>query len=184
MLRHALLERREGLRLLGVWSDFDALRGVLHDVANRSPLIRNKDETPFHALACALRKACGHDHCGADTGCDLTTDVSWVCLLVTARVLRDSLAFMDHGKRHQAMTYALEAAIHDGLREDFGESAKEVLDAWYRLPGNDITLLERYPDAADTFASWSAKMREKSLAEMIDRLAAGWIKSPHLVVVE
>lgn len=144
MLRHELQPDHAGLRLLGEWSDFASLRAVLHDVADRSPLIGNKDETPFLALAYELRKADDCDPAGADASGALSAEVDWPCLLVTSRVLRDSLAFIDHGKRHQAMTYALEAVIHDGLREDFGADSHEVLDAWYRLSGNDSTLLERY----------------------------------------
>lgn len=184
MLSYELLPECLGLRLIGALSDFYELRDVMFDVARRSPLIDNKDETHFLDLAYDLRKAYDRNLGGADTDRDMAADVNWLCLLVTSRVLRDSLAFMDHGKRHQAMTYALEAAIHDGLRDAFGEKSGDILDAWYRLSGNDFTLLDRCADTVPVFESWSEVMRRKSFAEMIGRLGADWITSPHLVVVE
>lgn len=176
MLNYRLLPDHEGVRLCGHLSDFDALKKVLHDVAQRSPLIKD-EESPFLALAYLLRKAYDNDPDTGDAGGILEAKVDWPCLLVTSRVLRDSLAFMDHGKHHQAATYVLEAVIQDALHDDFAEQGGATVDAWNLLSGNDLSLLDRMGSVIDTYLSWDAQKRKNTLAALLVELGAPWLPS-------
>lgn len=44
-----------------------------------------------------------------------------------------SLGHIDHSRKHQAITYALEAVIEDGLREDFDPQGSAIVEQWQRL---------------------------------------------------
>src|SRR3546814_8328701 len=69
--------------------------------------------------------------------------ILWPVLLVQHRMLRVSLGYLDHAKRHQAITYALEAVIEEGLREDFGSQGQAVIDLWQRLDPVDPAMFDR-----------------------------------------
>ncbi len=172
MLDYDLIGAHQGVRLLGHLSDFDALRKVVHDVGERSPLLKLKDNSPFFALAYALRKAFEADPDAAEEGQPVAANVIWPELLVTSRVLRDSLAYIDHGKRHQAMAYALEAVIEDAVREDFGAGADEVLALWACIDGHDEGLVERLDDIAEPYLAMTAAQRAARLHKL---LAPSWI---------
>src|SRR3546814_19045701 len=53
------------------------------------------------------------DVCSSDLemGTRYGVQILWPVLLVQHRMLRVSLGYLDHAKRHQAITYALEAVI-------------------------------------------------------------------------
>ena len=54
--------------------------------------------------------------------------ILWPVLMLQHRLLRQSLAFLNHTAKTQAITYVLEAVIEDGLRDDFGTQAAHIID--------------------------------------------------------
>jgi hypothetical protein len=178
MLSYQLLDDCEGLMLIGDHSSMALLREIALDVDRRSPLSCNKvDGTALSSLAYDVRKAYEHqrevfpppqgfEHTGVMCG----VGIIWPALLAQQRLLRMSLGYIDHGKRHQAITYALEAVVEDGLKEAFGDDASSIMKQLdVMLPDE----LDGLVDHGEKFLAWDAVQRKRHL---IDLLVPGWIK--------
>lgn len=173
MLSYQLLKNHAGLLLIGDYTSLRWIHEVVHDVNERSPLIKEEDG-PFLGLAYDVRKAyeqqreilpppAGYDEMGVRYG----VKILWPVLLVQQRMLRVSLAYLDHSRRHQAITYALEAVIEEGLLEDFGPEAEKLINWWQRLDPAHPSLLERLDGRGAIFCSWSKTERKRRFAELL-----------------
>ncbi|MBP0630549.1 MULTISPECIES: hypothetical protein [unclassified Cupriavidus] len=172
MLAYQLLNNHAGLLLIGDYASLRELHEVVHDVNDRSPLIREEGGA-FLGLAYDVRKAYeqqrenlqppeGYEEIGVRYG----VQILWPVLLVQQRMLRVSLGYLDHSRRHQAITYALEAVIEAGLREDFGAQGQTMVDQWLRLdPTPDI--FDRLNSRGAMFCSWSKAERERRFASLL-----------------
>ncbi|SIT51654.1 conserved hypothetical protein [Paraburkholderia piptadeniae] len=172
MLAYRLLKNHAGLLLIGDYASLRELHEIVHDVNERSPLISEEDG-PFLGLAYDARKAYerqreilqppeGEEEIGVRYG----VEILWPVLLVQQRMLRVSLGYLDHSRRHQAITYALEAVIEAGLREDFGAQGQTMVDQWLRLdPTPDI--FEKLDSRGAMFCSWSKAERERRFASLL-----------------
>jgi len=97
MLNYEIVDKHEGLRLLGSADDFRRFHAILHDVNERSPVVFDK-EGVFIALAYdvrkayegqrLVRKATKHD---PYSGPMLGVDILWPTILVQCRMFRVSL---------------------------------------------------------------------------------------------
>jgi hypothetical protein len=178
MLSYRLLDDCEGLMLIGDYSSLALLHEIAMDVDRRTPLLHNKDDgTALSALAYDIRKAYEHkrevisppedfSHMGTLYG----VGIIWPSLLAQQRLLRMSLSYIDHGKRHQAITYALEAVVEDGLKEAFGDAAQNIMEQLDAMPPTDLVGME---DSFERFLAWDAAQRKRHL---IDLLVPAWIK--------
>lgn len=178
MLLYRLLDDCEGLMLIGDCTSLMLLRQVVRDVNDRSPLLTDR-EGYFVGLAHEAGKAYQGKRellpppdipAGAGGLCG--AEISWLALLAQQKLLRLSLAYIDHGKRHQAITYALEAVVEDGLKEAFGDDAAENILC--QLDAMGVADLENLPDSYERFMAWNAQQRRDHL---IDLLVPGWISS-------
>ena len=117
MLTYRLLRNRAGILLAGDYHSLDVLRSAVHQVNEKSPIVRDK-EGVFLALAYDARKAiegqrqvlkppAGRPEIGVRYG----VESLWPTLLLQSRMLRDSLAYLPATLELQAITYALEAVI-------------------------------------------------------------------------
>lgn len=172
MLGYRLLKNHAGILLTGDHDSLHELHEIVHDVNERSPLLREEDG-PFLGLAYDVRKAYerqreilqppkGYEEIGVRYG----VAILWPVLLVQHRMLRVSLGYLDHSRRHQAITYSLEATIEDGLREDFPGQGQSLIDYWQRLdPTSDI--FERLDSRGALFCSWTKTERERRFASLM-----------------
>ncbi|WP_342310487.1 hypothetical protein [Burkholderia pyrrocinia] len=81
-------------------------------------------------------------------------------------MLRVSLGYLDHSRRYQAITYALEATIEAGLQEDFVAQGQTLVDYWLRLdPTSDI--FEKLDSRGVLFCSWTKAERERRFASLM-----------------
>jgi hypothetical protein len=71
------------------------------------------------------------------------------------RQLRDSLAFIDHGKEHQSFAYELEFVVEQALEAEFPENASEIRVQWERLSARHPFLEENAETRVAQFAAWS-----------------------------
>lgn len=139
MLSFQLLKNHAGLRLIGPHMTLKELHSVVHHVNDYSPIIQDR-EGFFMALAYDVR----HAYEGRRTvlkppaeypeaGTVYGVEILWPVLLLQARMLRESLAYLPSTARLQAMAYSLEAVIEEGLRADFPEQSDELLAAYRRI---------------------------------------------------
>lgn len=172
MLEYQLLKKHSGILLIGDYVTLRHLHNVVHDVNERSPLIQDKDGD-FLGLAYDVRKAyerqreivqppVGYEEIGVRFG----VEIIWPVLLVQQTMLRASLGYIDHSKRHQAVTFALEAAIEEALREDFGAQGETIVDRWLRLAPTQDTL-DRLDSRGAIFCSWSGAERKRRFASLL-----------------
>ncbi|MBP6727771.1 MAG: hypothetical protein KA132_11315 [Thauera sp.] len=178
MLTYELLPDHEGMHLEGDYWDLSALRDLVHDVNTRSPLVEDRESDGFLFLAHEARKAySGHreQRTGADGGERFGFDVTWPLVLVPARLMRVSLAYIDHGKRDQSVMYGFEAIIEEALREDFGNDAAVLIEEWARLGEDAAQIITELPDRSDRYLAWSPAQRAEHL---VDALAPTWITAP------
>lgn len=174
MLSYALLKNHAGLMLTGDYWSLHALHGMVHDINEHSPLVKNK-EGMFLGLAYDLRKAfeCQREiikppkH-APEFGVRYGVKILWPTLLLQHQVIRHSLAFMSHDRRYQALTYGLEATIEDGLTEDFGASGPSIVKAWEHLNLADPDILDRLYSRAGLFCSWSKTQRARGMLALIE----------------
>ena len=176
MLHYKLLDDCRGLMLIGDDSALSLLHEIAMDVDRRTPLLHNKDDgTPLSVLAYEVRKAYEHKrevipqpvelpHLGMLFG----VEIIWTTLLAQQRLLRMSLAYIDHSKRHQAITYALEAVVEDGLKEAFGDDAQAIIS---RLDCMLAPELDALLESGERFLAWDGPQRKQHL---IDLLAPQW----------
>jgi len=113
MLSYGLLKNHAGMLLIGDYTSLTWLHHVIHDVNERSPVVRDK-EGSFLGLAYDVRKAFERQrevilppkHC-EEIGARYGVQILWPVLLLQQRLLRQSLAFLDHTAKTQAIVYAL-----------------------------------------------------------------------------
>ncbi|WP_367190395.1 hypothetical protein [Burkholderia sp. Ed8] len=172
MLWYRLLKNRAGILLTGDHDSLHELYEIVHDVNERSPLLREEDG-PFLGLAYDVRKAYeqqreilqppkGHEEIGVRYG----VEILWPVLLVQHRMLRVSLGYLDHSRRHQAITYALEAVIEAGLREDFATEGQTIVDYWLQIdPTSDI--FQKLDSRGALFCSWTKAERKRRFASLL-----------------
>lgn len=173
MLSYQLLKNHAGIALIGDYASLRWLHDVVHEVNERSPLIEGK-EGPFLGLAYDVRKAYElqreivppPEHY-AELGTRYGVKILWPVLLVQQRMLRVSLGFLDHSKRHQAITYALEAVIEQALKEDFGTQSQAVVEHWQRLDPTHPTLFDKLDSRGGIFCSWTRSERKRNLPMLL-----------------
>ncbi len=174
MLTYKLLKNHAGLLLTGDYQTLRALHEVIHDVNERSPLIKYKDG-PFLGLAYDLRKAYegqrktlkppeGYPEIGPRFG----VEVVWPALLWQCRALRASMAFIDTTKNMQAHAYALESVIEEGVLEDFGgDLGASVIAEWERINPAHPYSEEALASRGAVFCSWTKNQRKKGIVGLV-----------------
>lgn len=173
MLSYQLLKNQAGLLLVGDYTSLQWLHEVVHDVNERSPLIKEEDG-PFLGLAYDVRKAYEQQReiLPPPEGCEemgtrYGVQILWPVLLLQQRMLRVSLGYLDHSKRHQAITYALEAVIEEGLREDFGQEGQTMVDLWHRLDPAHPGTFDKLDSRGAIFCSWTKAERKRCFAALL-----------------
>ena len=173
MLAGQLLNNHAGLLLIGDDTSLHWLYEVVHDVNDRSPLIADR-QSSFLALAYDVRKAYqgqrevipppeGNEASGVRYG----VRILWPVLLVQQRVLRVSLGFLDHSRRHQAITYALESVIEEALRADFGHDYPAVAEQWMRLDPTHVDLIDKLDARGALFSAWHKRDRKRRFPALL-----------------
>lgn len=176
MLTYDLLKNHAGLLLCGDYMTLRALHEVVHEVDERSPLVRDKEGT-FLALAYDVRKAYERqrrvlpppEHY-PEIGVRFGVEILWPVALVQCAILRTSLSFIDSTKRQQALTYALEDAIESALCADFGIGAAEIIDRWKRIDPKHPWAEEKLHSRGALFSVWSKDQRKTGLAGLLASL--------------
>jgi len=175
MLSYQLLKNHAGLALTGDYQTLKALHQVIHDVNDRSPLIKRKDSGWFLGLAYDIRKAHegqriklrppeGYPEVGPRFG----VEILWPVILWQSRLLRESLAYMDSDKDMQAHTYALEAIIEFALKADFGEEVgSRAIYEWNRLDPKGDESEAAVETRGGMFCAWTKAKRKAGIVGMI-----------------
>lgn len=176
MLEYRLLKNHAGILLVGDYGSLSVLHEVIHDVNERSPLIRDIEGT-FLGLAYDVRKAYERqreiieppEFC-EEIGIRYGVKILWPVILLQHRMLRASLSFIDNSKRHQAITYALEAVIEAAIEDDFGTHASAIKDRWLRIDPAHPLPEEKIGSRGAIFSSWNKSQRKKYLSNLLDSL--------------
>ena len=105
-----------------------------------------------------------------EAGTCLGFEILWATLLIQCRQLRDSLAFIDHGKEHQIVAYELEFVTEQALEAEFRESFAESKAQWARLSARHPFLEENAGTRAAQFAAWNKRERRNGLAGLLSSL--------------
>lgn len=159
--------------LIGDHTSLRWLHEVVHDINDRSPLVRDK-EGMFLALAYDVRKAYERqreilepsEHC-EETGSQYGVRILWPVLLLQQRMLRSSLAYVDHTAKSQAITYALEAIIEEALHEDFQAQGKDVIAGWQRIDPAHRGVFDLLQSRGGIFCSWSKAERQRKFLQLL-----------------
>lgn len=174
MISYRLLKDHAGILLLGDYWSLRKLHEIIHDVNNRSPLIQDQ-EGWFINLAYDVRKAYEGERevieqskDFGDVGGLYGVKILWPVLLVQQRILRASLAYIDHSKHHQAVTYALEAVIEEAIAEDFGSQSAAIQERWLRLDPASRGLEDKLNSRGAIFCSWKKTQRKNEFSYLLD----------------
>lgn len=173
MFGYQLLKNHAGVMLIADYLQWRELHDVLHDVHTRSPLIKS-DDGPLMQLAYEVRKAYekqrqviappeGYEEIGTRFG----TRLLWPVLLLQHRLLRVSLGYLDHSKKHQAATFALEAAIESALLDAFPAQAQALTDQWQRIDPAHPGVVPLLNSRGALFCSWTKAERQKKLGALL-----------------
>lgn len=173
MLSYRLLKNHAGIMLIGDYTSLRWLHEVVHDVNERSPLVRDK-EGMFLGLAYDVRKAYErqreiisppphYDEMGLRYG----VQVLWPVLLLQQRMLRVSLAYLDHSAKTQAISYALEAIIDEALQEDFGAQGTQATALWQRIDPAQPIVFEMLQSRGAIFCSWTKAERKRRFLQLL-----------------
>lgn len=173
MLSYRLLKNHAGIVLIGDHTSLRWLHEVVHDVNDRSPLVKDK-EGMFLALAYDVRKAYEqqrevlqppqhHEEMGVRYG----VKILWPVLLLQHRMLRLSLAFLNHSAKTQAIAYALEAIIEEALREDFGAQGERAIALWQRLDPAQPDVFDMLRSRGAIFCSWTKTQRKTNFLQLL-----------------
>jgi len=180
MLSYRLLKNHGGIMLIGDYHTLKVLHEVIHDVNERSPLIRDV-EGVFIGLAYDVRKAFERQReiieppeSFEEQGVRYGVKILWPELLTQHRILRTSLGFIDHGKIHQAVTYALESVIETAIEEDFKEIASLITSCWLNLDPGTPFLEENIKSRTAQFCAWSKHERKKQMADLLVSLTSSY----------
>ena len=170
MFSYQLLDGHAGPLLFGDFSTLNLLQDVVNDVANRSPILQSGESfraDVFRALAYDARKAYeGNLHVKSSPDEVLYgAEMLWSVLLPQTRILRVALGYIDHGKQHQAITYALEYVIEEALKMDFDTDAQEIIDQWQRL--SDVEILDRLEENVKEFEATTQEERKLTLIRQL-----------------
>ncbi|MGH9622718.1 MAG: DUF6904 family protein [Bryobacteraceae bacterium] len=176
MFTYKPLKNAAGIVLFSDYLSLKRAHEIVHDVNERSPLIRDK-EGFFLSLAYDLRKAYEGQRrkqkaapMYPEIGTRLGVELLWPAFLIQCRQLRDSLAFLDHGKEHQAIAYELEFLAGQALAAEFRENAAEIEAQWERLSARHAFLEENAETRAAQFAAWTKRERKNGLAGLLSSL--------------
>ena len=173
MLSYSLLKNHAGILLVGDYTSLVALHEVVHDVNERSPIVKDK-EGSFLGLAYDVRKAYERQreviqppkHI-EEIGVRYGVQILWPVLMLQQRLLRQSLAFLNHTAKTQTIAYALEAVIEDALREDFGAQAGHIIDLWQRLDPAQSEVFDMIDSRGAIFCSWTKAQRKAGFAQLL-----------------
>lgn len=176
MLTYSLLRNHAGILLTGDYNSLVALHDVVHQVNEKSPLLKDK-EGAFLGLAYDARKAYEQqrevikppEHL-PEIGPRFGVEILWPVLLVQCRILRSSMAFFDTTKWQQAVAYNLEAVIESALEADLGPQSGILLDRWMRINPAHPWPEEKLDSRGAIFCSWSKSERRKHLAGLLASL--------------
>ena len=167
MLTHELLDGWLGIKLIGDYTTLSELRDMVNDVCDRSPIFERTGSEWLRALAYEARKACERKRDVLpppepfpEVGTRLGADMLWPVFLPQVRMLRESLGFIDHGKLHQSLMYALEHVTESALQDAFGADARKIL-AQLRIL--DLDTAENMVDRAEDFAGHPPEVRKAGL---------------------
>lgn len=175
MFTYELLKNCGGIALWGTYSFLNAVHEVIHDVNERSVIIKNK-EGYFLGLAYDLRKAYEgqrristkeHDE---EHGRRYGVEFLWPTILFQSRQFRTSLAFMDHSKLCQAIAFDLEFVIEKAIRDQFknGDLADQIVREWEGLgPDSPDFTDQKMGTRIAQFAAWRKKERLNGLLGLL-----------------
>ncbi|WP_199041255.1 MULTISPECIES: hypothetical protein [unclassified Dyella] len=179
MLQYQLLKSREGIVLLGDYDSLRALHDTVHEINEKSPLLKDK-EGPFLGLAYDVRKAYERQRktikppeFAPEVGPKYGVDILWPVLLWQSFVLRQSLAFVTHGKAVQAITYSLEAVVEGALDDAFkgrSEGIKQEVSNWTQ----DVVEGRMLDPLGAIFTRWTSKERGTRMAGLIAAFSSVW----------
>lgn len=173
MLQYQLLKNHAGITLIGDYLSLRSLHEVIHDINERSPLIKDK-EGDFLGFAYEIRKAFerqreiierveGYPEIGVRYG----AGIIWPALLIHSRILRESLAFIPHSYKHQAAIYALEAIIDEALKEDLNTLAIEAHSLWLRINPLNPSVFDMLGSRGGYFCSLSKAARKQQFLNLL-----------------
>ncbi|CAG9184034.1 DUF6904 family protein [Cupriavidus pampae] len=170
MLMYDLLKNHAGILLCGDYKSLCSLHEVIHQVNEKSVLIKDKDG-PFLGLAYDLRKAYEGQRRKfkapahyPEIGPSFGVEIIWPVILLQCSMLRAALAFFDCTKRHQAFTFALEDLVEAALIADFGANAPEIIANWQRIDPRMPWAEEKLSSRGAQFCQWSKAQRRVGLA--------------------
>ena len=176
MLSCELTPNLSGLVILGSAETLQSFHEILHDVNERSPIIRDK-EGLLLALAYDVRKAFEGQRIikkpakdVMHSGPRLGFEILWPTILVQSRMLRVALGFMDSGKRHQAFVYALEAVVEEALQKDFPGEYAQIHDRWLRLLPDHPVIEEKSGSRIEHWYHWRKAERRRGIIPLLDSL--------------
>lgn len=173
MLSYQLLRNHAGILLVGDFTSLHWLHEVIHDVNERSPLVRDK-EGMFLALAYDVRKAYERqreileppEHF-EEVGVRYGVRILWPVLLLQQRMLRSSLAHLDHTAKMQAIAYALEAIIEEAVLDDFQSQGKDIVTAWKRIYPAHPDVFDMLDSRGGLFCSWTKAERKRKFLQLL-----------------
>jgi len=173
LLSYDLLKNHAGILLIGDYTSLRWLHEVVHDVNERSPLVRDK-EGMFLGLAYDARKAYEQQRevlppsrHYEEMGVRYGVKILWPVLLLQHRLLRLSLAFLDQSAKAQAIVYALEAIIEEALGEDFGVQGNRAIPLWQRLDPAQPSVFDRLQSRGAIFCSWTKSQRKANFLQLL-----------------
>lgn len=176
MLTFELIGKSAGIVLYSDYLSLRQIHRIVHDVNERFTLIRDK-EGFFVGFAYELRKAYEGNRRKLETSdselesCPrFGVEILWLTILVQSRQLRDSLAFMDHSKEHQAVAWELEFMIEEAMGLEFKVKASQIKKQWQRLSANHPFMEENAPTRVAQFAAWSEEDRRNGLEGLLTSL--------------
>jgi hypothetical protein len=196
MLTYDLLKNHAGILLCGDFRTLQTLHEVVHEVNDKSPLIRNK-EGSFLGLAYDARKAYERQRRVIEppqhfeeVGIRYGVEILWPVLLMQSRMLRASLAFIDSTKKQQAIAFSLESVIEEAIDDDFGASGPLIRERWERLDPAHPALEARLDSRGAQFCAWTKAERKAKFAGLLasfdptyDTLYSHWLKSGEVGLV-
>lgn len=173
MLAYSLMKNHAGVLLTGDYCSLRTLHEVVHEVNERSPLVKDK-EGALLGLAYEVRKAYEEQRKVIkppeqypEIGPRFGVEMLWPVLLVQSRILRSSIAFMDSSKWQQAIAYNLEAVIESAIEADFGAQAVVLLERWMRIDPGHPGVADKLDSRGAVFCSWTKAERRKRLAGLL-----------------
>lgn len=174
MLNCSISKNHAGIILTGDYWSLKSLNEIIHDINERSPLVRDK-EGMFLDFAYDVRKAfeCQREilkppMAAPEFGVRYGVKILWPVILLQYQMLRQSLAFIDHGSRHQAVAYALQFAIENGLAEDFRANEMEIKRAWNGIDLHDPKTFGLLYSRTGLYCSWTKALRKKGISALLD----------------